>query len=107
MHGDGACVRWHSIARIGVRHGDIDVFEDLARCDAQDSIVGFDQIVAFAAAMLTAEMVDEREARAELFGFDQEPSAVSFPFRGFHRAQSKRSYCCWRPFSSGGPVGTA
>ena len=88
-------------------HGDIDIFEDLTRSDAQDSIVGFDEIVALPAAMLAAEMVDEREAGAELFGFDQEPSAVSFPFRGFHRAQPNRSYCHWRPFSSGGPVGTA
>jgi len=43
-------------------HRDVDVFEDLFGSDAQDAIAGFDEVIAFAAAVLTAKMIDEAEA---------------------------------------------
>jgi hypothetical protein len=36
-------------------HGDVDVFENLARRDAQDSIGGLDQVVSLAARVLAAQ----------------------------------------------------
>jgi len=51
-------------------HGDVDVLEDAARGDAEDTVGGFDEVVALASAMLAAEMVDEAETGTELFGFD-------------------------------------
>ncbi len=51
-------------------HGDVDVLEDAAWGDAEDTDGGFDEVVAFASAMLAAEMVDEAETGTELFGFD-------------------------------------
>jgi hypothetical protein len=72
----GMPVRWFW----RVAHGDVNVFEDLFWCDAENTIVGFDQIVAFAAAVLPAEMIGEAEVRAKLFGFDQEAGAIRFPF---------------------------
>jgi hypothetical protein len=61
-------------------HGHVDVFEDAARGDAEYAVGGFDEVVAFATAMLAAEMVDEGEVGAELFGLDQEASAIRLPF---------------------------
>jgi hypothetical protein len=52
------------------RHGDINVLEDAARGDAENSVGRFNEVVAFASGVLAAEMVDEGEAAAELFGFD-------------------------------------
>ena len=52
------------------RHGDINVLEDASRSDAENSVGGFNEVVAFASTVLAAEMVDEGEAAAELFGFD-------------------------------------
>jgi hypothetical protein len=63
----------------GVGHGDIDVLEDAARCDAEHAVRGFDEVVAFASAVLAAEVIDEAERGAELFGFDQEACAVCRP----------------------------
>lgn len=51
-------------------HRDIDVLKDAARGDAENTVGGFDEVVALASAMLAAEVVDEAEAGAELFGFD-------------------------------------
>ena len=51
-------------------HGDVDVLEDAARGDAENAVGGFDEVIAFASAMLAAEMIDEAEAGTELFGFD-------------------------------------
>lgn len=62
------------------RHGDVDVFEDAARGDAEHAVGRFDEVVPFAPAMLAAEVVDEGETGTELFGFDQETCAVRLPF---------------------------
>lgn len=51
-------------------HGDVDVFKDLARGDADDAVGGFDEVVALASGVLAAERVDKAEAGVELFGFD-------------------------------------
>ena len=61
-------------------HGDVNVFEDAARGNADDAVRGFDEIIAFATAMLASEMVDETEIRVKLLGLDQKASAVGIPF---------------------------
>jgi len=66
-------------------HEDVDVFENLTRSDAEDSVAGFDEIVALASAVLAAEVVGEAEAGIKLFCFYQETRAVGFPLNGFHR----------------------
>jgi hypothetical protein len=45
----------------GERHWNVNVFEEMARGDAANSITEFDQVVAFAAAMFAAEAVGEAE----------------------------------------------
>ncbi len=60
--------------------GDINVLEDLPRRDAKNAVGRFDEVVALAAGVLTAEHVGEGEAGCELFGFDQKTSAVSDPW---------------------------
>jgi len=59
-----------SFGLIGHGHLHIDVFEDVARGDAEYTVKGLDQIVTFASAVLPAKMVGEGEAGIELFGFD-------------------------------------
>ena len=71
-------------------HGNVNVFEDPAGSDAQDSVTGFHQVVPFTAAVLPSEMVGEGKTGIELFGFDQESRAVRFPFNGFHDALTRR-----------------
>jgi hypothetical protein len=61
-------------------HGDVNVFEDAARGNADYAVRGFDEIIAFATAMLASEMVDETEIRVKLLGIDQKASAVGIPF---------------------------
>ena len=51
-------------------HGNVDVFENLPWSNAEDSVEGLDQVVALPSAVLPAKMVDEAEARAELFGLN-------------------------------------
>ena len=59
------------IRRIGRRaHGNVNVLENLTRGDAQDSVVGLNQVIAFASAVLSAKMVGEAEVRSELLCFD-------------------------------------
>lgn len=57
----------------------VDVLENLARSDAQHTIDGFDQVIAFASGVETAENVGEGETGVELFGLDQEAGAVGDP----------------------------
>ena len=52
------------------RHRNVDVLEDPARSDAEDSIAGLDEVVAFPAAVLTSKLISETESGIELFGFD-------------------------------------
>lgn len=66
-----------------LRDGDVDVFENLPRSDTKHAI-GFDEVVALASGVLAAERIDEGEVGAELFGLDQEASAIGFPFDRFH-----------------------
>ena len=42
-------------------HGHVDVFEDLARSDAENSLERFNEVVPLAAAVLTAESIGEAE----------------------------------------------
>ena len=60
-------------------HGDVDVLEDAARGDAEYAVGGFHEVVTFASAVLAAEMVDEAETGAELFGFYEETGAIRLP----------------------------
>jgi hypothetical protein len=68
------------------RYGNVNVFEDAARSDAEHAVGGFDEVVTFASAVLAAEMIDEGEVGSELFGFDQETCAIGLPFLRFHVA---------------------
>ena len=40
-------------------HGNVDVFKDLPRSDAENSVAGLDEVVALSTAMLTAEGIGE------------------------------------------------
>ena len=68
----------HAVRQV-VHHGNVDVLEDAAGGDAEDAVGGFDEVVTFASAVLAAEMIDEAERGAELFGFDEETGAVRLP----------------------------
>lgn len=48
----------------------VNIFEDLTRGNAKNTVGGFDEVIAFASGMLTAENVGEGEAGGELLGFD-------------------------------------
>jgi hypothetical protein len=61
------------------RNGDVDIFEDLARGDAKNSVGEFDEVIALAARVLTAQSVRESQAGGKLLGFDEETGAVSDP----------------------------
>ena len=61
--------------------GDVDILEDLTGCDAENAVGRFDEIVALATGVLTAEDVGEGEAGGELLGFDQKTGAVGDPWR--------------------------
>jgi len=89
---DGCILLVRSLRRgIGSQdHGNVNVFEDPAGSDAQDSVTGFHQVVPFTAAVLPSEMVGEGKTGIELFGFDKESGAVRFPFNGFHGALTRR-----------------
>ena len=82
--------RSFGLGRSGVRscageQGYVNVLEDLPRGDAQNTVGGFDEVIALAAGVLTAESVGEGEAGGELFGFDQKASAIRDPWSGcFH-----------------------
>jgi hypothetical protein len=94
-----------SLARIGLHHGNVDVFEDLARSDAEDAVEGLDEVVTFAPTMLTSQMIGKAEGRTELLGFDQEACAIRLPFLNFHGAVPKKQFpylllnesCCLGP----------
>jgi hypothetical protein len=66
------------------KQGYVDIFEDLPGCDAENTIGGFDEVVAFATGVLTAENVGEGETGGELLGFDQKAGAVGDPWGCFH-----------------------
>lgn len=69
-----------------LRHGDVDVFENLARSDAENAFGGFDQVVALAAAVLTPEVIGEAEGVLEFLGFHQEAGTIGLPFHRSHGA---------------------
>lgn len=66
-------------------HGNVDILEEVARSDADGSIVELDKIVAFSATVLATERIGEAEVGIEFFGFDQKSGAVRLPLGGFHR----------------------
>lgn len=66
----------------GRTHDHVNVFEDLAWSDATAAVRGFDQVVTGLATVFATEGIDEGEGLGELFGFDQEPSAIDVPFCG-------------------------
>jgi hypothetical protein len=75
------------ILSLADHEGDVDVFEDLTGSDAENSVRRFDEIVALAAGVLTAESIGEVETGVELLGFDEETRAVCDPaICSFHGA---------------------
>jgi hypothetical protein len=79
---DSGFSEWRFGSARFVLHGyrNVNVLEDAARGDADDAVRRFNEVVAFATAMLAAEMVDKTESGIELFGIDQEACAVGLPF---------------------------
>ena len=69
---------------IRLGHGHVNIFEDAARSDAEDAVRGLDEIVAFASAVLAAEMVDEGKSGGDLFRLNQKAGPVGFPLFQFH-----------------------
>jgi hypothetical protein len=51
-------------------HGDVNVLEDAARSDAKDAVGRFDEVITFAAEVLTAEVIDKAKTGIELLGVD-------------------------------------
>jgi hypothetical protein len=67
------------------KQGYVDIFEDLPGGNAKNAVGGFDQIIAFAAGVLTAKRIGECEGGGELLGFDQKTGAIGNPWAaGFH-----------------------
>ena len=62
-----------------VGHGNINVFEDPARSNADYTIVRFHQVITLATTMLPAEMIGEGEIGTELLGLYKKSRAVSLP----------------------------
>ncbi len=68
------------------RQGDIDILEDLTRSDAKNTVGGFDQIIALASGVVTAENIGEGEFAGELPGFYEKAGAIGDPWIGcFHK----------------------
>jgi hypothetical protein len=63
-----------------LRHENVNVLEDAARGDAHYAIGGFHEVIAFATAMLAAQMIGEAETGIELLRVDQEACAIGLPF---------------------------
>ena len=68
------------------RHGHINIFEDVARSDAENPFIGFDQVVSLASAMLATKMIGEAESGSELLGFDRKRVRYVFHSCRFHGA---------------------
>jgi len=64
------------------RHNYVDVFEDSPGSDTECAIGGFDQVVSFTSAVMTAERINETKVGVQLFCFYQKASAIRFPFHG-------------------------
>ena len=62
-------------------HGDIDVFEELARRDTSHAVGRLDEVVAWLTFMFSAERVNEENWFAELTCAHQEPRAISITIR--------------------------
>lgn len=76
-------------------YGYIDVFEDVTRSDAENPLIGFDEVVSLASAMLAAEMIGEAKSGSKLLGFDEETSTVCIPFLRFHDALTCGVWLLW------------
>ena len=73
-------------------HGDVNVFKNFSRRDADDSIGRFDEIVSSPSGVLASERIGEAQVRVELFRFDQEASSVGVPLFGFHGALTRVAF---------------
>ncbi|MCU1304214.1 MAG: hypothetical protein JWQ87_4498 [Candidatus Sulfotelmatobacter sp.] len=69
---------WSRSVALEQRH--INILENFLGSDSTNAVGRFDQVVALAAGLLTAESVGEGEAGGELPGFDQEASAIRDPW---------------------------
>ena len=94
----GSAATWVLVAHgSGVGHVDVDILKNLARGDAENALIRFDEIVSLAAAVRAAERVRETEGGVELLGFDQKTCAVCLPLDRFHGADPSaaelRKFC--------------
>jgi len=62
------------------RHSYVDVFEDAPGSDTECAVAGFDQVVSFTSAVVTAERINETKVAVQLFCFYQKARAIRFPF---------------------------
>src|SRR5258708_19701584 len=68
---------WSRSVALEQRH--INILENCLGSDSKNAVGKFDQVIALAAGLLTAEGVGEGEAGSELPGFDQQPGAIRDP----------------------------
>src|SRR5437879_2425267 len=84
----GGFLQANDLGMVRQVHGNVDVFKNLVRVDAEDAVGMFDEVVSFAAGVLAAQGVDEAEVGGELFGLDQKSCAVSLPLSSFFHGAS-------------------
>ena len=72
-------------------HGNVNVFEELARRDAHNSVRRFNEIISGVAAVLSTEGVEETQRSVELFCMNQKPGAIGLPLT-----------CVFHEFTHGG-----
>lgn len=77
----GNWLQWYrALAGFGWAHGDVDVFEDLAGCDALQAVGRFDEVVAFLSVVFASQGVDEVERFSQLLCLDEKARAIRLPF---------------------------
>lgn len=72
--------------RLVGEQGNVNVLEKFPGENAENAIREFGEVVALAAGVPTPESIGEAEAGGELFGFDEEASAISDPGICIHSA---------------------
>ena len=69
---------------LNFRERHVNVLENFAGRDAQNAVAPFDEVIAFAPRVFTAENVGKGEAGGELLSLDQEACAIGDPRIHFH-----------------------
>ncbi len=72
------------VSFVGRIHADVNVFEDVARGDAENAVGRLDQVVALAAGVLAPQRISEGEAASELLCVNEKSGAIGLPLGVFH-----------------------